>query len=89
MESYAAAVEHIVHYLMVTKDKEIIPDPDAKQFFSVYVNADFSRNWFNKAVRYDASAAKSRTEAEYAAFITEAREAIMCSRTSKSTKDEA
>ena len=60
-EPHARAVEYIVRYLMATKDRGIILDPNKKESFSVYVDADFSGNWFKKTAMHDASTAKSRT----------------------------
>ena len=54
-------MEYIVCYLMATKDKGIILDPNKRESFSVYVDADFSRNWFKKMTMHDVSTAKSRT----------------------------
>eukprot|EP00957_Ditylum_brightwellii_P197678 15059908-Ditylum_brightwellii.AAC.1 len=48
MEPHARAVECIVHYFMATKDRGIILDPNKKESFSVYVDADFSGKWFQK-----------------------------------------
>eukprot|EP00957_Ditylum_brightwellii_P206272 15347631-Ditylum_brightwellii.AAC.1 len=49
-------MEHIVHYLMATKDMGIILYP-----FSVYVDADFSGHLVKKRAMHDASTAKSMT----------------------------
>eukprot|EP00957_Ditylum_brightwellii_P163384 12439668-Ditylum_brightwellii.AAC.1 len=61
MEPHAAAVEHIVCYLMATKDMRIILDPNKKESFSVHVDADFSGNWFKNTAMHDVRTAKSRT----------------------------
>eukprot|EP00957_Ditylum_brightwellii_P107900 8230976-Ditylum_brightwellii.AAC.1 len=36
-------------------------DPNKKESFSVYVDADFSEIWFKKTAMHDGSTAKTRT----------------------------
>lgn len=58
--SHAAAVKHIVKYLMTTKDQGIYLRPD-KQAFDCWVDADFVGNWNRVNADVDPSTAKSRT----------------------------
>jgi hypothetical protein len=60
-EPHAAAVEHLVRYLKATRDKGIILDPNKKEAFNVYVDADFCGLWNKNTAQDDVSTAKSRT----------------------------
>lgn len=58
---HAKAVEHIVNDLQRTCDKGIILKPDTTKSLEVFVDADFSGNWYKETAQHDASTAKSRT----------------------------
>ena len=47
-------------YLKATPNKEIIWDLDARLYFSVYIEAGFYGNWFNKTPRDDVSASSMK-----------------------------
>ena len=44
-ELHAEAVRHIAKYLLGTKDKGIILNPNEEKSFEVYVDASFSGDW--------------------------------------------
>jgi hypothetical protein len=60
-ESHAEAVLHICRYLMLTRQKGIILDPNDEKSFEVYADADFCGNWNRSTVMNDLSTAKSQT----------------------------
>ena len=53
--------EHLVKYLMKTKNKGIILKPDRTKSLEVFADADFSGNWNINTAADDARTAKSRT----------------------------
>jgi hypothetical protein len=59
-ESHANAVKRIVKYLIATKDKGIILNPQVHSF-DCWVDADFVGNWDRVNADVDPSTAKSRT----------------------------
>ena len=59
--SHGRDVEHLVKYLMKTKNKGIILKPDRTKSLEVFADADFSGNWNITTAADDASTAKSRT----------------------------
>jgi hypothetical protein len=60
-ESHAEAVIHLVKYLQHTKDEGIILNPNNKESFKVYADADFAGNWYKSTAQDDPSTAKSRS----------------------------
>ena len=60
-ESHADAIRHIAKYLMATRDKGIMMDPDTSKSFEVHVDASFSGEWQPEAAEHDMSTAKSRS----------------------------
>lgn len=59
--SHGDAVEYLCKYLIGTKDKGLILDPDTNQSLNVFVDADFSGNYQRMTAIDDVSTAKSRT----------------------------
>ena len=60
-KSHGDAVEYLCKYLVGTRDKGIILDPDAEQSLKVYVDADFCGSYQRITAMDDISTAKSRT----------------------------
>ena len=59
--SHGRTVEHLVKYLMKTKNNRIILKPDRTKSLEVFADADFSGNWNINTVVDDTSTEKSRT----------------------------
>ena len=59
-QSHSAAVRYIVRYLMATRDKGIILNPNDHSF-ECYVDADFQGGWNINTATEDSTTAKSRT----------------------------
>ena len=59
--SHFKAIELIVKYLRRTKDKSLILTPNKNKSIEVYVDEDFSGNWYKSTTPDDASRAKSRS----------------------------
>jgi hypothetical protein len=60
-QSHANAVKYLCRYLMATKDKGLIFQPDVNKFFEVHVDCNFVGNWVKEDAMSDPSTAKSRT----------------------------
>ena len=60
-QQHGDAVIHIVRYLIDSIEKGLVMHPDKNKSFEVFVDADFSGNWFPSTAEHDSSTAKSRT----------------------------
>ena len=60
-ESHAEAIRHIAKYLMATREKGILMNPDTSKSFEVHADASFSGEYRQEASEHDASTAKSRS----------------------------
>ena len=58
---HAEAVKRIGRYLLGTRDKALIINPQAPWHFDCWVDADFSGNWRHKDAHVDPMTAKSRS----------------------------
>ena len=59
-KSHALAIQHIVRYLVGTKDKGLLLNPAGTEF-NVYVDSDFCGTWDRATAGSDAMTAKSRS----------------------------
>ena len=60
-KSHADAVKQIGRYLMGTQEKGLILQPDPKQSFLVWADADFVGNWNQDTAILDATTMKSQS----------------------------
>jgi hypothetical protein len=60
-QSHANAIKYLCRYLMATKDKGIILQPDVTKLFEVHVDCNFAGNWVKQDAMDNPSTAKSRT----------------------------
>ena len=58
---HGKAVDHIVKYLMKTKDDGLIFKPMKSKCIDVYADVDFCGNWIKETTEDDVSTAKSRS----------------------------
>jgi hypothetical protein len=59
-ESHGHAIKHLGRYLLGTRDKGLLLNPDNDKSFECYVDADFSGNWDKRIAAEDPNTAKSR-----------------------------
>jgi hypothetical protein len=59
--SHGRAVKHIGRYLLGTRDKGLIFDPDADNLFECYADADYCGNWHRSIAMENVDTARSRT----------------------------
>ena len=59
--SHGYAVKHISCYLLGTRDKGMIFDPDPSKLFECYVDADYCGNWNRSIAMENIDTARSRT----------------------------
>ncbi|KAL7573659.1 hypothetical protein ACA910_008346 [Epithemia clementina (nom. ined.)] len=60
-ESHAKAVKLIGRYLLGTRDKGILLQPDGSKSFECWADADFSGNWKKQTAHKDPMTSKSRS----------------------------
>ena len=60
-KTHAEAVKHIARYLIGTRDKGLILQPNIKQSFLVWADADFVGNWSQDTAMSDVATARSRS----------------------------
>jgi hypothetical protein len=57
-ESHGHAIKHLGRYLLGTRDKGLLLNPDNDKSFECYVDADFSGNWDKRIAAEDPNTAK-------------------------------
>ena len=60
-KSHAEAVKRIGHYLLATRDKGLILQPNKEWHFDCWVDADFAGNWRQADAHIDPMTSKSRS----------------------------